>query len=790
MKKLNKKDYIYLTITFFLFIIFIISLYNKTYIYASDEQSYYLNYQIPEYFRNLFYSTKNLLPDFAFHIGNGQNIYNLSYYGFLSPIIILSYFFPFIKMRTYLIITTILGVIISTALLYKFLHKKKYSSEICFISSFIFLISTSITFHTHKDITFINYIPFLIIGLFGVDKKFETGKSWLLTLSIFLIIMTNYYFSIGGIICLIIYTLYCYLNYMNKPTFKTFFKTLLGILVSIILALLCSAILTLPTLSTILSNGFNFEKIKSLFISNIGISKLLYNPYGLGLTFIIIPSLINELGKNKNNFLLTIFLILCILFDCQSFSFPILIQLIPLYILVIAKFLKDITIKKLNFKYLIPLLIIISIIIYISKYETLRYTIDILILTISIIIFYKTSKINALIIPILSFAFINAYLINTNDNLMLKYTEEENKLNIINTCDLITTNDNSFYRIFNDLNSNSQDYLLGNNNYYSSSSNSIIKKDNFNIENNNLLNLMLTNNKYIISSSKAMQGYELITSYNGIYIYKNDNVLPLGFATNNVLSYEDYNKFNNIVKQEALLNVIVADTQTKNDFIPTAKKVKLNYQKILKNENIKVEEDNSLSFDLKNNLQIEYKLPKKYKNKIIYIKFKVKNKNKNNVFIKINNEFKYNNNYEYFLSSTNQEKLIFTFKKGKYQLYDFETYIIDYAYIENVNKNVDKFIIDKEKTKGDIIKGNINVINNGYFMISIPYDLGFIIKVDNKKINYELVDNEYIGFKVKEGSHNITIEYKSPMKVISIIISFLGLIFFIIITYIESKRKF
>ena len=39
---------------------------------------------IPEYFRTLFYETGKILPNFSLNYGAGQNIYNLSYYGFLS----------------------------------------------------------------------------------------------------------------------------------------------------------------------------------------------------------------------------------------------------------------------------------------------------------------------------------------------------------------------------------------------------------------------------------------------------------------------------------------------------------------------------------------------------------------------------------------------------------------------------------------------------------------------------------------------------------------------------------
>ena len=65
---------------------------------------------IPDYFRKIFYETGNLVPDLAINIGAGQNIFNYSYYGLLSPVILVSYILPIIDMTTYIIIARIIYV--------------------------------------------------------------------------------------------------------------------------------------------------------------------------------------------------------------------------------------------------------------------------------------------------------------------------------------------------------------------------------------------------------------------------------------------------------------------------------------------------------------------------------------------------------------------------------------------------------------------------------------------------------------------------------------------------------
>ena len=63
--------------------------------------------------------------------------------------------------------------------------------------------------------------------------------------------------------------------------------------------------------------------------------------------------------------------------------------------------------------------------------------------------------------------------------------------------------------------------------------------------------------------------------------------------------------------------------------------------------------------------------------------------------------------------------------------------------------------------------------------MSIPYDLGFNILVDGEKVEYEVVDVNFIGFKIDKGHHDIRIEYSSPFKKIGIVLSIIGIILFI-----------
>lgn len=834
MKKLTKKDFLYMIINCIAFILFVLILCEGTYLFGSTLDWPAQHITFPDYFRTLFYETKDLLPDFALNIGSGQNIYNFSYYGFLSPIILVSYLFPSVSMATYISISTIIMCLLSSILMYLFLHKKKYNSEVCFMASFIFLMATSISFQAHRHIMFINYMPFLILGLFGVEKKLESGKGWLLTLSTFFMIMTSYYFSIGGILCLFVYALYCYLNKMNIVTIKTFFKTFFNILIPILIAILCSSILTLPTLATIVNNRAASNVIitlKELFVPNLSLSNLLYNKYGIGLTAILIPALINFFKKKKSNIVLGLILVGIGLLNIFNYLFngtmyidaKSLIPFLPLYIYVIAEFLKDVFEKKVNYKIVIPITLLISIAIICRKYYLYAYLAEIIVLLLTGILFYKKERKCFFVIPVLLTIFIISFIINKSDGLVLKENHAYQENLVKDNINLITEMDDDLYRISNNIAiTETPNNIYGNINYnnatiYSSVSNQIYNQFYFDtimnniparnraltVTNANVLFLMLSGNKYIVSNNKAPLGYETVSTNNGTYIYKNENAFPLGFATKNVMSYEDFNKLSDQEKQEALLNVIVGDTKSSNNFVSNTKQIEIDYKELFTSASSKFQEekDGSISLKTDEDVKVTYDLPEKYHNKILMIRFKMNHSEKNeDLAIKINNvknkltasSWKYYNGnevFDYVLASQDQTKLTFTFSKGTYNISDFETYILDYANIETSINNIEKLIIDKEKTKGDKIEGKINIVEDGYFMFTIPYDQNFEIKVDNEKITYEKVDNGYIGFKIKEGTHDISLEYHAPMKRISCIIAGFGILLFAIVTFLEGKKK-
>lgn len=305
---------------------------------------------IPEYFRQQFYETGDFFPEFAPNIGGGQNIYNFSYYGLYSPVILLSYLFPTVKMGDYIMMSSICMAALSSILFYLWLRSRDLSRQVSFWSALMLELSGPMIFHSARHIMFVNYMPFLIMALWGIDRYFGdpeniadesaggevkrkstkcglrrtfSGNPWLYIAGVFLMILTSFYFSVGGILVLSIYGLHRYAQVRRKQgirekseslcvyakgygvrqkgmrearrltgVFRYFYEAVrfgrdaAAFLLPVLTAVCMSAFLLIPTAYALAGkrdtvSGLSFS---SLFTPDFYDFRLFYNSYGIGLT--------------------------------------------------------------------------------------------------------------------------------------------------------------------------------------------------------------------------------------------------------------------------------------------------------------------------------------------------------------------------------------------------------------------------------------------------------------------------------------------------------------------------
>ena len=314
---------------------------------------------LADYFRKRFYATGNLFPEFAWNLGGGQNIYNFAYYGLFSPVVLLSCCFPFIPMDLWVMGSSAVLYAADAALFYLWLRKKGLHYGTCLFDSLFFTGSTALLYHSYNQLMFVNYMPFLLLALMGVDRHFQKKKSGLLILAILGMILTSFYFSVGGLIALTAYAVTEYFKCYAENTSDAaeeekrsgmrekngaagknqkacekaagrsdtamavldFFRAAIRFAFPVLAAILLSCILLIPAAAALFGSsggrGSAEGGIAGLFTDpamwkpQFLILRLCYTPYGIGLSAFAAAALFGRvLGKSRfREKLLSLFLL-------------------------------------------------------------------------------------------------------------------------------------------------------------------------------------------------------------------------------------------------------------------------------------------------------------------------------------------------------------------------------------------------------------------------------------------------------------------------------------------------
>lgn len=792
---------------------------------------------LPEYFRTLFYQTGDLFPDFMLHLGSGQNIYNISYYGLLNPIVLLSYLFPFIKMVDFLMIANVIVVLVSGYLCYGWLSRKGFSKSIVMVASILFVCAAPFIFHSHRHIMFVTYFPFLMLGLLGVDRYFEKNQRFLLTLSVIGMILTSYYYSIGGIMVLVIYGVYCYLKQEEHITIKRFFIDGFRFVFPILLGVGIASILLFPTAYVIMtgrSGGKEPIALSRLLLPHFDINAIVYSSYSIGLSAIAIFGLFHSFfTKKKENIFMGIVLtvilsIPMIMYALNGFLYiraKVLIPFLPLFIYLIALLLRDLEKKKVNVKQECLIFILLAFFWYWRGYHNYWFFLDFGLCILMICAYQKWHKKWIYVVPMIGCIIGISLIANTNETYQRKEDYQNafhpDKISLINE---ILKEDSNFYRM-NDL----TDTLLTVNkvyrdNYFSTSLySSTFHQDYKNFfydeagnadtyrnrlvtsSSNNIFFDMLMNVKYIIAKKGEQPiGYHLIKENGSYGLYENDQVFPFGYVTTNLYQKEYYQKLSFPYNMELLLNGAVIEKEGKTEFSSQIRPVSFQYNKKVEGLDVKKNEN---GYTVHASNKVTFKLPLSEKVKsgdILILTFRIdqsQNCSKGDLSISINGisnkltckQWMYHNgnfNFEYVIPSIDGlEELSISMSAGTFDIVNIKSYLLDYDTLKENSSFLDPFVVDMNRTKGDLIAGTINVKQDGYFVLSIPYDKAFQVMVDGKTRNFEKVNETFLGFPLEKGQHHIEITYEAPWKKAGMTVSIISLVIFGIMIYQDIRKK-
>jgi len=257
--------------------------------------------------------------------------------------------------------------------------------------------------------------------------------------------------------------------------------------------------------------------------------------------------------------------------------------------------------------------------------------------------------------------------------------------------------------------------------------------------------------------------YQNTKKFDYIYVHKNDYVLPYGYIIDDNYDkvFEESDKDNPFEFQNALLKSMSGILE---DSLKPYKLKKINK----KTYELFIDNDKDIYVYLKHDIS---------ENDRFYAEITLNDDDIYDVDLGMSGIFKIDNEYEgevvkVEISSVddyyyeNDDVLSFYYLDGEV----FE------KQIEKIKET--SFVVDEKRNNK--LKGKINLDNDGILFLSIPYEDGFDIYVDGKKVDYLKLYDSFIGIKLKKGNHKISIRFIPPGLKLGIFITLTGIIVFII----------
>ncbi len=772
----------------------------------------------PEYFRTLFLKTGTLLPTFAFHIGGGQNLFYFSYYGLLAPWVLLSYVFSFVPMKLYVSVFFLFSYSFDGLLCYRFL-KKHFSEKIAFQGSLLFLLSTSLLFHSHRHIMFVSYFPFLFLAFCGIDQYFKTRKTFFFTVQISLLLFTNYYFAISCLLALGCYALFILFSF-PKQTRKSILSLLFPLLRSVFIAILTASILLLPTFLALISgrSGTPSVSLFNLLLPNLNLANFFYDPYGLGLSFLSFFSLFFLLFQKEKRmkvfaffllFLCTSSFLLYLLNGGAYIRAKVLLPFLPLFVYATACFLSTFSHRKKQ--YLLSFLLFLFLFFLSLWNESTRSFSFLLLLDYSFfLVFYKTPK-KVTFLFLLVFLSLLTIFTSRSDLLLPLDTfleKQEKKIQknyqklpltpLYRTSSEGLSNVNQVFSL--DTSSPFLYSSLSNENYHS-----FYQTFFHSIPNRNQLMLTSSVNLFYDTILGVRYRYGKIQSsfYQkiGDHLYQNPYAFPIFYGNTKLMGTSEYEKLTDQEKMEALLSYTVVENAKPSSYLSSLHpasfpfvledKVKEKLNLHFENGKLVVEPKKDYTF----HLPLSYSL----QDEILLLRLPLLNQTscktkdrtltiegQTNKITCSSHLYKNENMTLDFLLSTSKKEVDLKITEGKYVFEEAQVYLLGKeVFQEEVDGKILPENFEWEQTY-DAFTFTLDMNQDGYFTSSIPYDTGFVLKIDGKEVPIQKVNTAFLGAPLSKGKHTLTLSFVPKGLVLGKILTSLG-IFFLFLLFLKEK---
>ena len=323
----------------------------------------------------------------------------------------------------------------------------------------------------------------------------------------------------------------------------------------------------------------------------------------------------------------------------------------------------------------------------------------------------------------------------------------------------------------------------------------------------------LANVKYFIARPSydglLPLGFELVKTMDNYDIYENKYVLPFGYTYKDSLSYEKWDELDPLQKQQAMMKQVVIENGS--SVLKEQKIRELDYT-VETSDGISFEEgtiivddkDASLTLHIDGqNKQELYLLVSGLEHEDIY-KIIENDSTISMITLEASSGFtRYQgymtnshhyyfgkSDYAFYFGSEPIDTITLHFSlPGKYTFKDIrfcDESLDDFA--DEVNE-LSTYHLENVEFGPDTVKGTIDLQDERYLLLSIPYSNGWKAHVDGKESEILQANQHYLALKLDSGNHDIELRYSTPGLDLGSLISAVSLVGIAAYTYFYNKKR-
>ena len=327
----------------------------------------------------------------------------------------------------------------------------------------------------------------------------------------------------------------------------------------------------------------------------------------------------------------------------------------------------------------------------------------------------------------------------------------------------------------------------------------------------------LANVKYYITPNNydgvIPYGFNASGTYGNYNIYQNDYFVPFGYTYNKAISYDNWNALDTIEKQEALMQVAVVD-DVKDEYKVDYSQIKdINYT-LDSDEGIKIENNRIIVTDNDAKLYIRFNGEANVENYLSikglnfvdtenlieddqtasWIDFETSNGYSEHVqYLPYGHRYNFGKTGYMFYFGNSEDKIEYiTISFELEGTYTYENIRVVQKNMNNYDtyvKELSDYHLENVVFGNNSVSGEINVPEDRYLVMSIPYSNAWTAKMDGGSVELLRANEHYTGILVPKGSHHIELRYETPGLKVGSMVSVIGFALFGAIIYLNKKRE-